>query len=431
MSQAKDFCCRSQAGLDFPDYIEDKTHCRNYLKVIRSAEQQDLENLYLPGADTKSSTLPSNLAPSIQNFATELFDRGGNSFAASDHVVGMFEEVEQEREVAFEIETIRQPEKARIYQPLSFPGLNQHTLSFVQTGRFAANAFPRAFEMLLTTTPGAQYGINTASMRSNLFISREFSRTISVQPQSMVTDNFLVSDGCPSTFASVLLNAKHQIPIKRPVNWILWNSEANTGVILIPEEVEAVLPFLQDTANHNTRHTHLLTYAAPVTRKMLHFSHFRYYAYPPLPADWKPPQWLSVEVGIFAGCLYFDFADYLKLTEYLGLSANSNREDNHNAPSKCLLADKPLALLHDWVVLRRKGQDITHTPMGYVCQGKALKPNSSFFLDAEDSCSQKEDEEDLSSGFGDDADFIESDDEDFTPDKSDLGSLSDDLNEPC
>jgi hypothetical protein len=40
---------------------------------------------------------------------------------------------------------------------------------------------------------------------------------------------------------------------------------------------------------------------------------------------------------------------------------------------------KPLTFLQEWLALRRKGQDFTHTPMGYVCQGRSLIENHHFF----------------------------------------------------
>jgi hypothetical protein len=51
-------------------------------------------------------------------------------------------------------------------------------------------------------------------------------------------------------------------------------------LIVNPEEAETILPLLHDVQNPVT---HLLTYAAPVTRKMLQFNDLKYYAVPNLP----------------------------------------------------------------------------------------------------------------------------------------------------
>ncbi|BCR85589.1 uncharacterized protein ACHE_21047A [Aspergillus chevalieri] len=37
------------------------------------------------------------------------------------------------------------------------------------------------------------------------------------------------------------------------------------------------------------------------------------------------------------------------------------------------------AFLGEWLSLRRQGQNITHTPMGYVCQGWQLRSDHPFF----------------------------------------------------
>jgi hypothetical protein len=36
-------------------------------------------------------------------------------------------------------------------------------------------------------------------------------------------------------------------------------------------------------------------------------------------------------------------------------------------------------VVHEWIALRRKGQDFEHTPMGFVTTGKLLTKNHPFF----------------------------------------------------
>jgi hypothetical protein len=38
--------------------------------------------------------------------------------------------------------------------------------------------------------------------------------------------------------------------------------------------------------------------------------------------------------------------------------------------------------VHDWLAVRRKGQDFEHTPMGFVTTGKTLTADHAFFLAA-------------------------------------------------
>jgi hypothetical protein len=192
--------------------------------------------------------------------------------------------------------------------------------------------------------------------------------------------------------------------LQRQVNWILWSVVTETAMVIVPEEAEILYPLICDAKDPVT---HLLTYAAPVTRKMLHFNNIGYYAVPALPTGWKPPAWLTIELGIFAGRLYFGFEEYGELRKHLGFREDGAKipetSDDTSRSIKLLgtegaaddTADgaetarsvrqaqsftaKPLTFLQEWLAVRRKGQDFTHTPMGHVCQGKPLMASHPFF----------------------------------------------------
>jgi hypothetical protein len=53
-----------------------------------------------------------------------------------------------------------------------------------------------------------------------------------------------------------------------------------------------------------------------------------------------------------------------------------------------------LLFLQEWLALRRHGQDISHTPMGYVCQGCRIHHNHPFF-----STTHKQDEKSVTELF--------------------------------
>ena len=178
--------------------------------------------------------------------------------------------------------------------------------------------------------------------------------------------------------------------------------------------MEILIPSLRRTEQVCT---YLLTYSAPITRKMLHFNDLTFYAIPTLPDEWKAPKWLTIELGIFAGRLYFEFEEYAGLRKYLGFvdtdegiiaklgDLTVDRRNDTASPISSVdgidefatdedgkkVADnirrshgqsftaKPLTFLQEWLAIRRKGQDFVHTPMGHVCQGKALKASHPFF----------------------------------------------------
>lgn len=178
-----------------------------------------------------------------------------------------------------------------------------------------------------------------------------------------------------------------------------------TALVVIPEEAELLYPLIRDAKDP---FTHLLTYAAPVTRKMLHFNNLGYYAVPTMPTGWKPPTWLTIELGIFAGRLYFEFEEYGDLRKYLGLhdddaklpetpddavpstelcgadgavddTANGVEKDKSAPAHTPSFTTNPLTFLQEWLAIKRKGQDFTHTPMGYLCHGKLLTASHPFF----------------------------------------------------
>jgi hypothetical protein len=185
----------------------------------------------------------------------------------------------------------------------------------------------------------------------------------------------------------------------------LWSEVTQIALIVIPEEAEQLLELVNEAENSPT---HLLLYAAPVTRKMLHFNNLQYYAVPSLPMEWSAPMWLRIELGIFSGRLYFEFSEYGSLLSFLGIKedakfleeeedeeipqvdgTNEEEEDNEKPPLKSFTR-KPLSFLQEWLAIRRKGQDFAQTPMGFVCQGKPLPESHPFFTKPELDNAQKQ-----------------------------------------
>jgi hypothetical protein len=142
-----------------------------------------------------------------------------------------------------------------------------------------------------------------------------------------------------------------------------------------------LLPIIGSTSGGPT---YLLTYAAPVTRKMLHFSDLSFYSVPTLPAGWQAPIWLKLELGFYAGSLYFEFSEYQAILEFLGIrymegrvempeDADDDNTDNieaHAVEAPKMFTHRPLTFIQEWLAIRRKGQNFDQTPMGFVCQGR-------------------------------------------------------------
>ena len=134
-----------------------------------------------------------------------------------------------------------------------------------------------------------------------------------------------------------------------------------------------MLPMLFHTRPYGV---HLLTYAAPVIKKMLPFNNLTFYTVPAMPPRWTAPSWLTIELGIFAGRLYFGFEEYIDLRVSLGVDPLNGESIQRPIFASTV---KVLPFLQDWLALRRRGQDFSHTPVGFVCQDKPLTPDHPFF----------------------------------------------------
>lgn len=180
-SHGVDFCRRTQAASDNPDFLMDTKQREAYLGALRQTEQQTLEQLYGPRKQSKSAISFQAASPEIAAFMKELKARRKGFQDTGNAVHGSaLQEVEQEREVAVEYENVREVQKPVHYSPLKFPGLHKDILDFVKTGRLAAGSagYEQAFVTLRRTALGQKYGINSEVTGSRLYVSTEFTRTV-------------------------------------------------------------------------------------------------------------------------------------------------------------------------------------------------------------------------------------------------------------
>ena len=372
-AQGTDFCKRAQAARDKTEYLTAPDHRASYVKALAQPEARNLRELYSPKPLNKTwKQAGSYSTPEIAAFMDRLWQLREN-FEDSGHAVHASAvqevEVEQEREVAIEAETVRENQKPPERSPEIHLRVHQDIINFVEAGVLPAGsiAYEQVFVAMRRTKLGTVNGINDVATKSNLYVTTDFFRTVKL-PVGQKDDRFL-----------------------KPVEWILWSSVSETALIISTHEAEELLPRLRDATKPCT---HLIVYAAPVTRKMLHFNDLDYYAVPAMDKDWRAPRWLVLELGIFAGRLYFRYEEYPDLCEYLGVRLSRempngahgeiNREVGDQAKLKTAtprstFTAKPLNFMQEWLTMRRKGQDFTHTPMGYLCQGKELTPNHPFF----------------------------------------------------
>ncbi|KAI1808649.1 hypothetical protein F4811DRAFT_569460 [Daldinia bambusicola] len=405
-SQGMDFCNRIQAAEDFPNFLVNDEDRTAFIDTIKHKERQTLQQLYGIQSRVKGNASTKYNAK-IAKFTQELELRKKN-FQDSGQAVhaSALQEVEQERETEIEVETVRQVKKPLPYTPLKFPGLHRDLETFAKTARIPAgsDSFIHVMKALSRTALGKKYKLNHGASSSPLFVSSEFERTVRLVLEG-ANDNFL-----------------------RPVQWILYAASPEAAIIVTPEEAEQLIEIIQ--AAEKTKRgvsTHLITYAAPVTRRMMHFNKLKFYSMPSLPPDWLPSEWLITELGFFAGRLYFEFSEYDSICRILGIDlsqsgidefdssetdtteqrststlekpsevTSQNSEESHEvsrtlsnvvqAKSKSFartLTTKPYTFTQEYLAVRRRGQDFTHTPMGFLSSGKPLTHESPFFRRAD------------------------------------------------
>ncbi|PLB47748.1 hypothetical protein P170DRAFT_510506 [Aspergillus steynii IBT 23096] len=360
LAQGVDFCRRTDAAANNPSFLTYFAARQEYLKVLRQPEQQTLEQLYKPrtkkqaGDQVGSEKRGLILSGKVANFIQELRARKGELKDISGQLTSSaLEEVEQEREVAFEIEEEREIQRPPRMTALEFPGLSESLKRFISTGLIDDEGFAKASRILQHTELGEKYSIEAFSLLPRLYVSVEFTRTIKLK-MGKRNDNFT-----------------------RSVNWVLFHTKTQTAVVIIPEESEALIPILRSMEAPSV---HLILYAPPYTKRMLEFDRLDYYAIPSLPPDWTPPDWLPLELGILAGRLYFDYAGYQTLLHALYLTPESlSPYDESTSQSIQARTKRHLSFLQEWLALRRQGQDVSHTPMGYVCQEWPLRSDHPFF----------------------------------------------------
>ncbi|RKF80414.1 putative p-loop containing nucleoside triphosphate hydrolase [Golovinomyces cichoracearum] len=366
--QGYDFCRRAQAALTHSNLFgTDDAERQKFFSVIRPEEDLNIEDIY--GMKKRRKLLSfSDSEPAIGSILKQLRTQSeGYMESGNCHYSTALQEVEQEREVANEIQVIEQKQKPVHYKPLNFKGIHPHILEFIDTGkvRSVSSGYELAFEFISRTIIGRKYSVNRRAFSPKLFVSIEFDRTVKEGSQ-IRTDH-----------------------LHRPVHWILWSEVSEVALVIIPEEVELIIPMLREKPCS----VHLLTYAAPTTQKMLEFNDFDHYNIPQLPSSWRAPLWLRIETGILAKRLYFDYSEYSALVKFLGVEDREGKvieNDNNEFPeipsiitpqthdSSIGFTSKPLCFLQDWLALRGEGQEFILTPMGYICQGRPILPQFSF-----------------------------------------------------
>ncbi|KAK8075993.1 hypothetical protein PG994_003265 [Apiospora phragmitis] len=356
-AQGTDYCHRKQAELDYPHFVDDDDERNDYVASIKQNERQTLQQLYGPQKKAKSTAVTAQ-GDQVWHHIARFRVAGGRAGEGDRDFIGTWTSTP---ELVVYLE-------ARI-------GLCQCSV------------------LCLETELGRKYRVHRDHAGFPLFLSGEFEKTVKVVIESY-SDQFL-----------------------RPVQWVLYSPSPDSAVVVTPEEAEDLILMLRG----GELPTYLLTYTAPVTRRMVGFNSLKFFSIPVLPEGWTAPPDLVVELGLFAGRLYFDWDEYPSVCSVLGIDesmvtkdeldlttehntttspaessteassvqaldgtaesrisgidlprANSNHETNG-------FTSKPFTFTREWLSVRRRGQDIAHSPMGFIASGKPLHADLPFF----------------------------------------------------
>ena len=194
-AQGVDYCRRSQALRINAEMLCDQSQRDQMLSVLRQKEHETLLQLYKPRTTIKVSKSDMIFDTDLEAFMKELrkrrkgFQDTGNAVHAS-----ALQEVQQEREVAYEVEAVKEVQKPVHFSPLQFHGLHDDIKAFVDTGMLSGRAggYEPAFAALRRTTLGSKYNISPQGRESDLYISMEFMRTVKLA-RGKEDVNFIVS----------------------------------------------------------------------------------------------------------------------------------------------------------------------------------------------------------------------------------------------
>jgi hypothetical protein len=101
------------------------------------------------------------------------------------------QEVEQEREVAYEVEAVREVQHPKVFEALKFSTTHRDIVKFAETGHLVAGStsHEHLLRTIRRTALGIKHGVDVNAASSRLFASVEYLRTVHLlQPN----DNFLV-----------------------------------------------------------------------------------------------------------------------------------------------------------------------------------------------------------------------------------------------
>jgi hypothetical protein len=191
LAQGFDFCQRTNAKLQNANMLSKKSRRVNYLQVLQQPERRTLEQLYGDTEVEAPAGATQMMFPGLKYIFRELETQRQGAKRGIGIYSSALEEVEQQREVEFQIEEVRQIQKPVHFQALKFPGVHKDIKNFLISGVLPeSDGYEHIFGAIARTKLGQKYGACPSTSR--LFASVEFMRTAKLGKND-TNDSYLVS----------------------------------------------------------------------------------------------------------------------------------------------------------------------------------------------------------------------------------------------
>jgi hypothetical protein len=135
VAQGMDFCRRTSAQWKYQDFLGGSNNRKGFLEFIQQPESQSLEKLY--GGMKNKLAIDVESVIELKGYMQELRKQRREATSSGNIDCSLIEELEQEREVEFQVEEVRHVQKQTRYEALKFPGLHMAVVHFAETGNLA------------------------------------------------------------------------------------------------------------------------------------------------------------------------------------------------------------------------------------------------------------------------------------------------------
>lgn len=193
IAQGTDFCNLTASRWDNPAYLTDAKERAAYIQALQHPEEQTLEEMYGHRSGQTDPFYPTKKRfPQLEVFKESIIaTMDMEKKSASSIVHTALEEVEQEREVEFQVEEVREVQRPVRHRAHKYSRLNSNIHMFAISGELAGGEGYESFSAALAkTSVGRKFGI--VEIETNLFVSTQFMKTI-VTNDDRPNDSFMIS----------------------------------------------------------------------------------------------------------------------------------------------------------------------------------------------------------------------------------------------